>query len=290
MPFQQALAEPALLAGARDLEASPRTGCPGAPAGREPRAGRRAAAAASVANAARARTGAQPRPAPRAQSRPDGVQPGRAARGIFLIESRPHPGVLHGARRDARSRSPTGIPATSSAGPEIFGGRAHLWSGVAASNSTRRANPGQGVARAGDANSDPRDRHHRRPHVQGQVLFGAGADARHALDHRAPGASAAASGRYLRRQGAARHLDRRRFHPCRSRPHGRRHAAMGHHQPQALAGAGCGRLPQVAGSSCGGPRCCRRCAARANSLALPTKSAISADACRKTAHGAFLGN
>ena len=42
-----------------------------------------------------------------------------------------------------------------------------------------------------------------------------------------------------------RHPDRRRLHPCRPRAYGRRHAAMGHDQPEADAGKGHRAVQQI---------------------------------------------
>ena len=69
-------------------------------------------------------------------------------------------------------------------GPEVFGGGIHQWSGDRVEQRLRGAIARQGIAHAGDRNSQSRDRPDRRPDLQGQVLFGAGANARHPLDHR----------------------------------------------------------------------------------------------------------
>ena len=157
--------------------------------------------------------------------------------GIFLIES---------GRIRVFYTSPLGReitlaywhPGNFVGGPEVFDGGMHQWSGVASSNCSVVQLPGkelralvveipnlaigliEGLTFKGKCYS-----------ALAQMLGTRSITA-------AACASPAASGRTLRRGGSRRHADRRRLHPCRPRPHGRRHPAMGDDQPEADAGQG----------------------------------------------------
>ena len=208
-----------------------------AAADREPAIDRRSAVADGQAHPARARTGPEAGPPQGAQSRPDPVQPGRQARRHLADRERPHPRVLHLAAR-ARDHARLLACRQFRRRPRSVRRRRASMVRRRIQQLQRRAPARKGAARAGRRDPESRDRPDRRPDLQGQMLFGAGADAGHALDHPAARASAAASGRTLRRRGSRRHRDRRRLHPCRHRPHGRRDPAMGHDQPEADAGEG----------------------------------------------------
>ncbi len=170
---------------------------------------------------------------------------GTTPEGIYLVESG-RIRVFYNAPSGREITLAYWNPGNFVGGPDIFGSSPHSWSGRRRHQQQRAATARQGVARSGDENSGPRDRPDRRPRIQGQMLFGHGADARHALRHGAARASAAASGRRLRHQGIRRHPDRRCLHACRSGTHGRCHPAMGHDEPEALSGAGHRRVPEIA--------------------------------------------
>ena len=163
---------------------------------------------------------------------------GRAHDGIYLIETG-RIRVFYTAPSGREITLAYWHPGNFVGGPDVFGGGVHQWSGVATSNCSVVHLPGKELRALVARNPEPRDRPDRRADLQGQVLFGAGADARNALGHGAARASAAAP----RRCSTASRMPTASLigaalHPCRSRPHGRRDPSMGDHQPQAAAGQG----------------------------------------------------
>jgi CRP-like cAMP-binding protein len=242
MPFQQAFAEPALLVAQRDPEASP---------GRDARALLLVESHALVGGPPPLLQSLTPRERElvlshgrrRVLNRGQTVfNQGALHEGIFLIESG-RIRVFYTAPSGREITLAYWHPGNFVGGPEIFGAGTHLWSGVAATNSTVVQIPGkvlrtlvmqiptlaigiiEGLTFKGKCYS-----------ALAQMLGTRSITERlaHLLLH------------LIDIYGVKEpHPDRGGLHPCRSRPHGRRHAAVGHHQPQAVAGAGCGHLPQV---------------------------------------------
>jgi CRP-like cAMP-binding protein len=148
--------------------------------------------------------------------------------GIFLIETG-RIRVFYTAPSQREITLAYWHPGNFVGGPEVFGGGVHQWSGVATSNSSVVHLPGKELRKlVGEI-----------PNLAIGLIEG--------LTFKGKCYSALAqmlgtrsiterlSHRALRRQGPRGHSDRRRFHPRRPRPHGRRDQAMGDHQLEAPA-------------------------------------------------------
>ena len=147
--------------------------------------------------------------------------------GIFLIES---------GRIKVFYTAPSGREITLAywhsgnfvGGPEVFKQGLHVWSGVAAVNSTVLHLPGDVLRRMVMKISGARHRHHRGPRLQGPMLFRAGANARDALADRAACATSAAPDEFVRRRRTSWHLDRCVVHARRPRAYDGRNASVRH--------------------------------------------------------------
>ena len=121
--------------------------------------------------------------------------------------------------------------------PDMFGGGTHMWGSSAVQRTSTIFLPGPELRRLALASAPIAVALLDALVVQGALLFGHGADARHALGDRTPRAPAGVPGDRLRIEGARRHRDRRLVHPRRSREPHRLDPAMGHGAARAAAGA-----------------------------------------------------
>ena len=170
------------------------------------------------------------------RGRATAFQPGRCARRHLSDRVRTHPQLLH-APSGREVTLAYWFPGNFVGAPDMFGGGTHMWGSSAVQRTShdlparpelRRLALGVGANRGGSA---------RRLVVQGALLFGHGADARHAIRDRTTRASAGVPGDGLRLEGTRRNRDRCLVHPRRSREPDRLDPTVGDGAARTAAGA-----------------------------------------------------